>query len=1071
MEEKCSLSGSPLPHPADSRRGGDDTTEPRAATDGTSGQSDSGAAPSLPDANWPHIPGYQILGELGHGGMGVVYKARQLALNRIVAIKMLRGFISRGELARFMREAEMAAGLQHTHIVHIYEVGSVEGRPYFSMEYLDGGTLASKQAGGPMPAREAAALVETLARAVHFANRQGIVHRDLKPANVLFAGDGCPKIGDFGIAKRIEEESNLTQSGMVMGTPAYMAPEQARGANKEVGAAADVYALGAILYELLAGRPPFLPDESDLHLTHRILTEDPISPAFHRPTTPADLEAICLKCLQKHPADRYASAAALAEDLRRFLEDEPVLARRPGRVRRSLKWVRRHPLKAAGWAICCLALAATAWGFWYMDAFRWERVEYYANFVPRWGEFQGVGGLTTEQAHRRQLILKAHRRGRRGPVTSYQYFTGHETFTEEMPPIRNWINGFFGGVRVPAVQMEYKFDETGRVTEEIGRTDSGRVAFRFQYDYTADNLGGDPRRSVYGRFVSASAYELSSEFGASIVHIIRDEHGLDRKVAFLDGKGQPRRNADGVYGMEIEHDAVGNMTRVTNLDADGKPMKNYMGIVQLAMDYDRFGNPLTLSYFSFGGKPAPTAGGISCYKSQWDERSGNITRVTAYGPDGTRVLDKQAGWSAKSCRYDEHGNLIELRYLGLGDEPVNVSEMAYAVDRKKYDDRGNMLEDLHLDKDGKFAARFTYEYDEYNRPAKLCHWGADGKQLSLWQAYEYNARGSRTAVLTWKGEQLWQQTRTKYDEQQRPTEEIYLDGKGLPRPDADGCSSRTIAYGPGDGVTTTTLRGFDTKVKGFYSMKRVTNIETNVIDETCYDEQGNPVACRDGYARRVTRRDAQLHVVEVSYFDRDGAPSRDNEGYGYSHATALYDAAGVEKETTFDGINPDLRGFASERCLLAPNGSVAEEQILGKDGKPAVSADGYSKAVYARDAQGNVIGVSLFDLDSGSFAAEVYVRAVIPGKSGAKAGVAVGDVLVTYDGKPVRDWFVFQDVPAKGNTDPKHEMTVLRDGQTRTFHLSGEIGLFVSYRPAPPTRSATTRASATIPAASPATVP
>jgi hypothetical protein len=326
------------------------------------------AAPAL-----EAVPGYEILGELGRGAMGVVYRARHLRLNRVVALKMVR----RGELAgseellRFLAEAETVARLQHPHIVQLFECGRHNGLPFFTLECIDGGSLASWLKEAPLSPREAARLVEGLARGCHCAHQHGIVHRDLKPGNVLLANtatavegratpeggmasaDTCPpldravpKLTDFGLAKRVEAGPGLTQTGVILGTPSYMAPEQARGESKKVGPAADVYALGAILYECLTGRPPFKGPTS-LDTLLQVLHNDPVPPAQLQPRTPRDLETICLKCLHKEPSRRYATAEDLAEDLRRFQAGEPILARPVGRAERALKWARRRPAAAA----------------------------------------------------------------------------------------------------------------------------------------------------------------------------------------------------------------------------------------------------------------------------------------------------------------------------------------------------------------------------------------------------------------------------------------------------------------------------------------------------------------------------------------------------------------------------------------------------------------------------------------------------------------------------------------------------------------------------------------------------
>jgi len=307
---------------------------------------DTGAAPYR--QAWPTIPGYEVQSELGRGGMGVVYKAWQTSLNRFVALKMIRtgDLIDSRSLARFRTEAEAVARLQHPHIVQIYEAGQHEGRLYITLECVEGTTLARELSGTPWPASRAAKLMETLAQAIHHVHQQGIVHRDLTPGNVLLSQDGQPKITDFGLAKIVGGGPTLTQTGAFMGTPSYTAPEQASCKTKEVGPAVDVYALGAILYECLTGRPPFKA-ETALATLRQVESQEPVPPSRLQPNVPRDLSTVCLKCLQREPRKRYASAEALAEDLRRFLAGSPVRARPIGQTERLLRWCRRYPVVAA----------------------------------------------------------------------------------------------------------------------------------------------------------------------------------------------------------------------------------------------------------------------------------------------------------------------------------------------------------------------------------------------------------------------------------------------------------------------------------------------------------------------------------------------------------------------------------------------------------------------------------------------------------------------------------------------------------------------------------------------------
>jgi serine/threonine protein kinase len=334
--------------------------------------------------------------------MGVVYKARQVGLNRTVALKMirLRGHPGTDAIGRFRREAEAVGRLQHPNLVQIHEIGWHDGLPYICQEYVEGCSLAERLAGKPQPFDWSAKLLETLARAMEYAHNRGIIHRDLKPANVLLQIADCrleiarpaesadprrspvkrrapeprqapeqsallnlqsaiPKITDFGLAKPLDSDVRLTQTGIIVGTPSYMAPEQVAAGHKAVTPAADVYALGAILYEMVTGRPPFVGD-TPLAIVEQVVHVDPVPPMRLRPEVPRDLDTICLKCLEKEPRDRYATAGALAEDLRRFGAGEPTIARPVSRWERLTKWARRQPAQAG---LTMALLVVTLLGF------------------------------------------------------------------------------------------------------------------------------------------------------------------------------------------------------------------------------------------------------------------------------------------------------------------------------------------------------------------------------------------------------------------------------------------------------------------------------------------------------------------------------------------------------------------------------------------------------------------------------------------------------------------------------------------------------------------------------------
>jgi putative methionine-R-sulfoxide reductase with GAF domain len=310
---------------------------------GTSAAADADAAAPL-----PNLPGYELLEVLGRGGMGVVYKARQISLNRLVALKMILSgaHAGRHEVARFRTEAEAVARLHHPNIVQVYEVGADQDRPFMALELVDS-NLSRKIAGVSVPPEQAAQWMEALARAVHYAHQHGIIHRDLKPANILLSRDGTVKISDFGTAKFIENSAHgPTMTGAVFGTPCYMSPEQAEGRTRQIGPLADVYGLGAILYELLTGRPPFR-GETPQHTIELVRLQEPVPPSSLQPATPPDLETICLRCLSKEPHQRYATAEALADDLRAFLAGEPIRSRPARPWERLARWARRRPAEAA----------------------------------------------------------------------------------------------------------------------------------------------------------------------------------------------------------------------------------------------------------------------------------------------------------------------------------------------------------------------------------------------------------------------------------------------------------------------------------------------------------------------------------------------------------------------------------------------------------------------------------------------------------------------------------------------------------------------------------------------------
>jgi eukaryotic-like serine/threonine-protein kinase len=396
-------------------RGRDSETLAPTGSNGPSSRSAQGPPPDF----LLNIPGVEILSELGRGGMGVVYKARQTRLNRLCALKIIRPGEHNGDefRARFLAEAETIARLRHPNVVQIYGLGDHDGLPYFEMEYIEGGSLAARLTGTPWAPEPAARMVAVLARAIGDAHRLGIVHRDLKPANVLLTAEGEPKVSDFGLARSLASDVRLTRTGQLVGTPCYMAPEQAEAGGGEVGPAADVYSLGAIVYELLTGHPPFRA-ATTLQTLDLVRSREPVPPRELQPATPRDLQTICLKCLEKEPGKRYATAGELADDLTRFLDHQPIRARPVGHLGRLVRWARRNPapagLLAALVVTGLLALTVILW--------HWRKaVDAQARAEQARGEAQRLGEAERRERYRSNLAAAAAALQLQNSATAQRY--------------------------------------------------------------------------------------------------------------------------------------------------------------------------------------------------------------------------------------------------------------------------------------------------------------------------------------------------------------------------------------------------------------------------------------------------------------------------------------------------------------------------------------------------------------------------------------------------------------------------------------------------------------------------
>jgi serine/threonine-protein kinase len=671
------------------------------------------AAEPPPEA-WPQVDGYQILDVLGKGGMGVVYKAWHLNLKRHVALKMMNGLS--GNDQRFRREAELLARLRHPNFVQIHDISEQEGRPYLSLEYVEGGSLEKKLAGRPQPPAEAAELIEELARAMHAAHRQSIIHRDLKPANVLLTTAGLPKITDFGLAKCLEDVG-LTQSGVQPGTPLYMAPEQAAGDSGRIGPATDVYALGVVLYEMLTGRPPFC--GSDLEkILNRVRTEDPVPPRKLQKSVPRDLERICLKCLEKHPAKRYRTAEELADELRRFQERKPLLhTRRTPAWEKMGKWAKRRPAAAAVLALgLLLGLLSGGGGLWYWDAYKREKVAYYGRFVCRRGNMEGVGpALSAEQVRHRLFTYKVHSRG--GLVEKVEVVNGQGQLTTLHTATPFIDNPFAPLTDKQECIYTFKRNDQGQVIMETAyprdRPD-GQFAYELHYD-VKNNLG---------HYVGADGHPKRwPDTEASYVKFSWTEAGLLKSIRYQDTDGNPQKGKDGSYGMAFRYNGQNMLQEITILDDKGEPMLGGLGFAKIRTDYldggqgeektflgvdgqavtrkdgcaklrlhfDPYGNPDRAVFLDIEDKPCRCAEGYAQIKFDHDDQRNLVkTYLDPEGnPDSTR--------DGRSLEvFDDAGNVVERTWISKGRD--GYAQLGIARRITKYDERGRHVQEDYFDR-------------------------------------------------------------------------------------------------------------------------------------------------------------------------------------------------------------------------------------------------------------------------------------------------------------------------------------------------------------------------------------
>jgi YD repeat-containing protein len=1002
----------------------------------------SPGSPAGAEAGPPAVAGYEVLGELGRGGMGVVYRARQHGLNRVVALKMIRGEAHAGadERARFRTEAEAIARLQHPNIVQVFEVGEHEGRPFLSLELCPGGSLADRLRGAPLSGAEATRLVEMLARAVQAAHDAQVIHRDLKPANVLLAvgtdlpvcpdrpgglsPQFTPKITDFGLARKLDE-AGQTVSGAVLGTPSYMAPEQAAGKGQQVGPAADVYALGAILYECLTGRPPF--KAATIYDTLlQVIGDEPVPVRRLQPGVPHDLETICLKCLRKEPKQRYASAAELAEDLRRFLADEPIQARPVRAWERLVKGARRRPAVALAMVLGALLLCGvgSSWWFWHQgeqrrrQAHERERaeaeaqavhVEYYANFVKRWGAPAGIGPLTEQQLRRRWISYKFYRRGGRvekvevvnglGLLTTWH---GVPVFIGQLPASDDSDVGGRHDCR-----FEYRRNQQGQVIEEVASDQNDTVIWAFHYT-----------RPTTGYFTDARGFPSPrAGSGATYVELVFSPDGLEQEVHYLDRNDKPRADGAGYFGERRQFDRRGLPVQTTYLGPPSPSGAYRDGHLKATRVYDDQGNVLEVAYFGLDGKPRVLADGYARVTYAYDEH-GNNTAVAYFGLAGEPVVNKE-GVARETRRFDDRGNWIEQAYFGPDGKPT-LDRNQVARFKAKYDERGYVTRGDWFGKDGKLTlhkngmATVITVNDDRGNATDVALFGVDSKPTLHRAGYAritkvYDRRGNviESALFGLDGKPILDKegrarTTSVYDEQGKLLERAFFGIDGKPALFRQSYARFKRAYDERGNVIETTLFGVDGKLAihrdGYSRWTAAYDEYGNRTESAHFGPDGKPTLNKDRVSRWTEKHDANRNLIEVAYFGVDGKPALSNKE-GHHKFTARYDERGNRTEAAFFGLdgNPTLHkegyarwaaeydergnqtrlayfgldgkptrhkdGHASWTMKYDPRGNRVEENYFGLDGKPTLNVDGYARLTAQFDRRGNRIAQAYFGLD------------------------------------------------------------------------------------------------------------
>ncbi|MEP7119372.1 MAG: serine/threonine-protein kinase [Byssovorax sp.] len=865
------------------------------------------------------IGDFELMGELGRGSMGVVYKARQRSLGRVVALKVLPPALAADRVAqkRFKNEMLALARCDHPNVVRILATGSDGDSDYYAMEYVDGSDLAR---AASLPVDRLAELFAGAADGLAHLHENGILHRDIKPGNLMVTADGRRVvIMDLGLAKLADASQALTSADVkILGTLRYMAPEQLQRRLVEVDARVDVYGLGAALYELATGRP-IHDGETEVRLIQQVLNEEPMPPRRANPALRSDLAAVIQAATAKLPAQRYASAAAFAEDLRAVARDQPIRARPPGLARTAMRWAKRHRPLFLGLGAALLAIAAGGVALWDHQRLK---AGYYAFYIDRRGAFEGVGEVPGPDG--RSFTFKVIRRG--GRMVTVECVNGRGA---------PHACGDFSSV-------EFHYADDGAISHRILRGPTGRFLAKYAYTYQGQKL----------QILRLDRHDLPlPELGDVAMYRFEvDAQGFRRKVTYFNDRGSPRQSF-GAYGYDQTNDEFGEPTTLVFLDEAGAPLVRSDGVARATITWLGAGNEASRSFFGVDGKPVLNPGFAAEIRHRIDARGNQIERAF-YGVDGKLALqaDGIALWRA---RFDEHGCLVEKRFFGP-DERLIVNKLGFASMASKCDENGREIERAHFGVAGERVvmregfSMYRSRYDAQGNEVERSFFGADDRPLP-------NAGGA--AVV-----------RTTFDERGNVVEVASFGVDGRPVVVTAGRATIRYRHDDRDNEIERATFGVDGA--------RVVPRDGCAIERAKFDERGKEIerAClgidekprltREGWAVVRSRVDERGKSIEKAYFGVNDAPALLRDGY--AGLRIGYDDRGNENARTYLGSNgaPALNadGYAIWRGKSDERGRVIEETHFGPDGAPVLRARGYSMRTISYDAHGNVFERAHFDV-------------------------------------------------------------------------------------------------------------